>query len=92
MKNILNEMINMEIENALNSRVIGRRNWVIRVQNTEDNERYICYAGGFGQANRYGYLSERLSFIAERKVRWYEFTYKKDFLSALEELKKLGYK
>lgn len=70
----------------LEEKVIGRRNWVIK---TKDNTATLY---GWGQAKREGVLCERLVTIAKHNINWFEYTYKKDALSALDTLKEHGYK
>ena len=77
------ELITMDIMNKVCSKVNGRRNYVIRTENGK-----IVFAGGYGTAKRYGWLSEYLTYITEHHVRWYEFTYKKDFDEACALLKR----
>lgn len=88
------ELATMEVENTMRSKVDGRRNWVIRVETwhtTDGNsKRVITYRGGFGIASDRGYLGCFLREIGERKIRWYEFTYKKDYKAAVEKLLAAG--
>ena len=77
------EYINLE------SRVCARRNYVIRVHKVS---KVIMFAGGFGEANRKGYLRESIKNIGEYGVVWLEYTYKKDFEDALDVLHFFGYK
>jgi hypothetical protein len=78
---------NMDRENTLGSKVNGRRNYIIRV---EDNCK-IVFAGMMGEARRRGETAEYIRYIILHHVRWYEFTYKKDFKEALDKLKEMGY-
>ena len=89
MKEMLMNLAVMEIENTIGSKVDGRRNWVIRME-TWGEKRVIAYRGGFGKADRGGWLSARLTDIGEKKIRWYEFTYKKDYMAALNKIKEGG--
>lgn len=89
--NIAMNALAMELENNLFSKVEGRRNWVIRVQtSSQTGNRFIYYKGGFGKACRLNCMEAYLRDIANEKIRWYEFTYKKDYLKALEILKECG--
>ena len=82
----------MTIENELGSKVEGRRNWVIRTEKSPATGKlYILYSGGYGEASRKGLLQASLSEICKYSVRWYEFTYKADYLEALDKLTKAGY-
>ena len=65
------------------SKVNGRRNYVIRL---EMKDKY-AFVGGFGQMSRRGLMSEFLSYISKHGTTWAEYTYKKDFLKAIEILK-----
>jgi hypothetical protein len=71
--------------NSIKSKVIGRRNWVIK---TIDNTAYLM---SWGWADRHNAFVNTLDYIAEHNVRWLTFTYKKDVFEALEELAKIGY-
>jgi len=81
----------MEVENTLHSKVDGRRNWVIRVETwtTTDGERkrVITYRGGYGFACDHGFMGCFVREIGERNIRWYTFTYKKDYQAAVNALK-----
>ena len=84
----------MNIDNKLNSVIKGNRNWVIR------KESYVCedgsiwnhaYISKFGEMKRTGLFNERLKDICKHNIRWYYFTYKKDFLKAVKTLEENGY-
>jgi len=83
------ELIETEVEGAINSKVDGRRNWVIRVE-TINGQRVITYCGGYGEALRYGRMSCLLRELGQYKIRWYKFTYKKDYKDALSKLMAAG--
>lgn len=93
MKEIM-EMTLMEVENTLRSKIPGRRNWVIRVEtrhtNDSNSKRVITYRGGFGYAADRGFLECFLREIGERRIRWYEFTYKRDYMAAIAKLTENG--
>ena len=72
------------------SKVEGRRNWVIRFEKNYAGKYHILYKGAFGIACNRGLLEEYLMYMAEHKTKWIYFTYKKDYLKALEALKALG--
>lgn len=85
------DLIAMQLDEAIISKVDGRRNWVIRVEN-RDGKRVITYKGGYGEAVRWGEMSCLLREIGEKKIRWYTFTYKKDYIEALKTLDNLDIK
>lgn len=88
------ELVAMEIENTLQSKVPGRRNWVIRVEtwhtNNGNSKRVITYRGGYGYAADRGLLGCFLRDIGERHIRWYKFTYKHDYMAAVAKLTESG--
>lgn len=73
-----------EIEN-IQSKVIGRRNWVIK---TVDNMAYLM---SWGYADRHSAFVNTINFIGTHNIHWFTFTYKKDAFEALKELEKIGY-
>ena len=76
-------MFDFQIDTRINSKVSGRRNWVIRTEN--DN---VVFAGAWGEAKRRGWLRPiPLVYMVEKSVRFYEFTYRKDFDLALEKIR-----
>lgn len=85
---ILAETLLMHVEGEICSKVSGRRNWILRVTHAY---KYVD-CGGAGRMKAKHMTSEFLKTIAERKIRWYEFTYKKDLLKAVEAFEKKGYK
>lgn len=88
LKNITAEMKQMKIENTLSSKVCGRRNWMIKVYHKDQS----ALAFTTGEMVRRWLTSDRLSDIAEYHIRWYTFTYKKDFLQAVKTLEEWGYR
>lgn len=90
MKEMMMNLVAMDIENKIGSRVEGRRNWVIRVETLSNGKRIVSYCGGFGEAVREGWMSASLTKIGKKKIRWYEFTYKKDYMNALSKLADIG--
>lgn len=90
MTEIINALTNVLVADKIVSKVDGRRNWVIRVQ-VDDNNNPIMYCGGYGEMGRWGMLTERLDYMGKHKVNWFKFTYKADYLRAIEMLKLLGY-
>ena len=69
-------MLLMILKEQLFSKVSGKRNWVIRVE----HKNKIAYVGRFKALADRGFMSSKVKTIAEKKIRWYEFTYKKDFM------------
>lgn len=89
---MMSNLVAMEIENNSHSKINGRRNWVIRTE-IYDGEKCVVFHGAFGEGERRGWLApESLKNIEKYSIRWYKYTYKKDYLKALEELKNDGYK
>lgn len=88
MSTIINDFKGMLLEEQLFSKVPGRRNWAIRVEHKDK----IAYVGKFKALADRGFLSPtKLKTIAEKKIRWYEFTYKKDFMPMVFILKCANY-
>ena len=74
-------------EDDRKSKVSGRRNWLIRIDNNK-----ITYAGGWGEGRRQGWVdSEPVLWIVKNQTHWYTFTYRKDFLDCMDELMAVGY-
>lgn len=91
MKEIISGLTEMVIENEINSKVEGRRNWVIRTE-VRNGKKVIPYAGGYGRAVDIGWVGpELITTIVKNSIRWYEFTYKKDYLEALKKLENKGF-
>lgn len=87
MKEIVNGLLNMIEEEAKISNIGSKRNWLIRVEERSGKNR-IVYAGAFGEGKRRGWLSPvNVTYIAEHNVRWFMFTYKADYMKALNTLK-----
>lgn len=91
MLEIIQGLTEMMIDNELHSKVSGNRNWIIKVENADSGNRYITYAGRPGNAS---YFMQRgfITDIVKYKIRWYYFTYKKDFDEAIEKLTSIGIK
>lgn len=90
--NIVENLVAMEIENKMNSKVEGRRNWLIRTE-VMNGVKYIMFCGGYGEGDRRGWLApEMIANIGKYSIRWYTYTYKKDYLEAVKMLKENGYK
>ena len=70
------------------SKLYGRRNYIIRME-INDKEAII---GNFGVMQRRGLMSEYLVYMAQHGTTWAEFTYKKDFIAAIDMLEKNGFK
>ena len=86
---IIAEVIVMDITNKIISKVEGNRNWVIKTEVYDGKKVAIC--NRFGELKRRGHMVELLKTIAKYHIRWYEFTYKKDYMKAIEILKNNGY-
>lgn len=84
MENIL-KAIQLIKESEINSKVVGRRNWVIITRNN------YATLWGWGVAKRRNLLSARMSEVAEYNISWFEYTYKADALKMLNTLKGIGY-
>ena len=69
------------------SKLYGRRNYVIRME-MKDKKALV---GGYGVMKRRGFMSEYLTFMAQHGTTWAEFTYKKDFATAINALKENGF-
>lgn len=84
----------MEVENTLHSKVNGRRNLVIRVETwtttNGERKRVITYRGSYSFACDRGFMSCFVKEIGEREIRWYTFTYQKDYKAAVDALKAAG--
>lgn len=83
------ELAKMDIESTLGSKVEGRRNWAIRIE--KHGDRKIARVGGYGQMRRRNLLCEYVRIINKYQIRWFEYTYKKDFKVAVEALENAGY-
>lgn len=91
MEEIIKGLTEMLIENEVNSKVESRRNWVIRTE-IRNEKKVIPYAGSYGKAVDIGWVGPELVMtIVKNSIRWYVFTYKKDYLEALKELESKGF-
>lgn len=86
-KNTMSAIILAESGKAI-SKLYGRRNYAIRME-MNDKKALI---GGYGVMQRRGLMGEYLSYMAEHGTTWAEFTYKKDFVTAINALEKNGFK
>ncbi len=86
---IVVELVKMDVENTLGSKVDGRRNWAIRIENHDGVK--VAYAGGYGRMARRNLLGEYVRIIKKNQIRWFEYTYKKDFKTAVKALEEAGY-
>lgn len=82
-------LVQMDIENTLGSKVKGRRNWAIRIENHDGKK--IAWVGGYGQMRRRNLLGEYIRIINKYQIRWFEYTYKKDFKVAVKALEDARY-
>lgn len=83
------ELVKMDVENTLGSKVEGRRNWAIRIEK-HDNVN-VAYVGGYGRMARRNLLGEYIRIINKYQIRWFEYTYKKDFKTVVKALEDSGY-
>lgn len=83
-------LIDVEIADKLYSKVEGNRNWAIEVE-TSKSGRKVATCNRYGVLKRRGYLTAFLTAIAEYHIRWYYFTYKKDYEETKKILENNGY-
>lgn len=83
------EMVKMDVENELGSKVDGRRNWAIRIENHGDVK--VAYVGGYGRMAKRNLLGEYVRIIKKYQIRWFEYTYKKDFKAVVKALEDANY-
>lgn len=83
------ELVKMDVESTIGSKVDGRRNWAIRTENHGDVK--VAYVGAYGQMRRRNLMSEYIRIIKKYQVRWFEYTYKKDFKAVVKALEDAGY-
>lgn len=83
-------LMKMEVENELMSIVRGNRNWVIKTLDYGDMK--VAHVGKIGAMRRYGEMGEMISAIVKYNIRWYEYTYKRDFDKTWKMLEDNGYK
>lgn len=86
MTTVISAVILAESGKAI-SKLYGRRNYVIRME-MKDNKALV---GGFGVMQRRGLMGEYLTYMAKHGTTWAEFTYKKDFMAAINALEKNGF-
>lgn len=86
-KNTMSAIILTESGRVI-SKLYGRRNYIIRME-INDKKALI---GSFGVMQRCGLMSEYLVYMAQHGTTWAEFTYKRDFVTAINTLEKNGFK
>lgn len=86
-KMAINALVLTETGKAI-SKVKGRRNWVIRMEMVDKK----AYIGGMGAMRRNGLMSEFLVYMSKHGTAWAEYTYKQDFLTAIDALENNGFK
>lgn len=69
------------------SKVRGRRNYVVRMEMKDK----LAYVGGMGAMKRHNLMSEYLVYMAKHGTCWAEYTYKKDFMAAVNALETNGF-
>ena len=88
-KNIVNNLIEMDIENKLHSNIRGNRNWAIKLEHyytTNNEEKKIAYVGRYGLMYKRGFLRCYLKEIGLYGIRFYSYTYKKDLEHTITQL------
>ncbi len=83
---MVNGLTKMETTNKYFSKVNGNINWTIRIETGITGKKY-AYAGRAGALRKRGLTSAYIREICERNIRWFDFTYKKDFEEMVELLK-----
>ncbi len=73
-------------EGHLHSKVSGNRNWVICLRNL-NGKRYVWTASRFGNAGR---MCDSFADILNYNIKYFFFTYKKDFVKMLRALNESG--
>lgn len=86
MRTAVNTLVLTEAGRAI-SKVRGRRNWAIRMEMKDR----MAYVGGMGVMDRRGLMSEFLVLMERHGTTWAEYTYKKDFLTAIKALEEIGF-
>lgn len=85
------ELKKMEEENNIMSNVKGNRNWGIKTEIFPKSGDKYAYIGRYGALRRRGLMSEFIKDIIKYRIRWYEYTYKKDFEEAVTMLENNNY-
>jgi hypothetical protein len=86
------EIKKMDEENKIMSVLRGNRNWGIRIEIMPESGNKYAYIGRYGTLERRGLLSELISEIVKYHIRWFTYTYKKDFEEAITMLENNNYK
>ena len=81
------EVIEAEKEQKLASIVRGRKNYVIR---TEMDNGVTAYVGTLKALHDKGLKAAFLVDVVKYHIRWFYFTYKKDFMTAVNILEENG--
>jgi len=82
----MNTLILSESGKAI-SKIYGRHNYVIRMEMVDK----IAYVGGKGAIKNNGLMGEYIQYMVKHGTCWAEYTYKKDFLQAIQGLENNGF-
>ena len=85
------ELKKMDEENNIMSIIKGNRNWGIKTEIVPESGKKYAYIGRYGALCRRGLMSELIKNIIKYHIRWFEYTYKKDFESAVAMLENNNY-
>lgn len=85
-RTLVNELKEMDAENKLYSKVTTNRNWGIQLQTIPSTGERYATAGRWNSLTHCYFLTE----IRERHIRWFSFTYKKDFKEMVKVLEDSG--
>ena len=87
---IIEALVKVQIGMLVFDKVSGNRNWLIRIEEDEEQGKRIVYAGRYGRGEVF--LTESLQYMAKHNVNWFKYTYKKDYETAMKILQEHGYK
>ena len=85
------ELKKMDEENNIMSIVKGNRNWGIKIEIIPESGNKYAYIGRYGALCRRGLMGEFIRNIIKYHIRWFEYTYKKDFEEAVTMLENNNY-
>ena len=81
------EMMALSIEERLMSKVDGAKRYAVKVS----HQSHMAVAGAYGMMKRRNFLTASVKDITKNDIRWYTFSYKKDFLETVHRLEENGY-